>query len=168
MGEPPYGLYTRCNVLILSNIHICKHPPLLLLLVKLVFVLLVPELMDASVPTAQQYLRPSTCVHVELLHMTAITHLLLPPALTLRGQVTYTQPSKWALFDNEIVHSISYAYEQRYPFMYVSTQVFTVLVLLLGPVGTTWRYIRSIHLNSLHIGVCVATCYIINEGCKVL
>ena len=52
--------------------------------------------------------------------------------------------------------------------MYVSTQVITMFVLLQGPIGTTLRYIRFIHLNSFQIGVCVATCYIINEGCTVL
>ena len=52
--------------------------------------------------------------------------------------------------------------------MYASTQVITVFILLQGPVGTTLRYIRSIHLNSFQIGVYVAMCYIINEGGKML
>ena len=68
-----------------NKIHSYKCPPLFPLLVQLVLVLLVPQFMDVSVPHAQQYVCLSSWMHMELLHVTAITHLLLPPTLALRA-----------------------------------------------------------------------------------
>ena len=70
------------------KLHNCQHQPLLLVLSQLFFsLLLVPELMGVSVPWAEQYVCMSTCVQMELLHMTAITHLLLPPTSILHMKV---------------------------------------------------------------------------------
>ena len=84
------------------HIHNCQHPPLLPVLIQLFFVLLVPELMGVSVQWAKQYVCTSTCVQMELLHMTDITHLLLPPTLSLHIKVkigTYTYLQSFLQFN---------------------------------------------------------------------
>ena len=84
------------------HIHNCQHPPLLPVLIQLFFVLLVPQLMGVSVPRAEQYVCPSSCVQMELLHVTGITHLLLSPTLTLHMKVkigTYTYLQSFLQFN---------------------------------------------------------------------